>query len=141
MVWLITFLTVSNIALGYGLAVYVQKQFGTMMPTCRLRSKKCEAPAVAEAVAEVAAVQSPPVSETNKVKTTKAPEAKPAANSTPPSASSAEEVNGLPPVDEENVLAGIEEFRSQLAKMNVPAEEGETDAPKQVEPEPVAAAN
>jgi len=32
------------------------------------------------------------------------------------------------PVDEENVLAGIEEFRSQLAKMNTAVDQSPVDA-------------
>jgi hypothetical protein len=134
MVWLISFLTVGNIALGYGLAIYVQRQFGTLKPSCGpLRSKMSEATAVPESVVEVTKVQSPVVADINKANAPKKQEAKPAETRATPSGGLAEEASGLPSMDEENVLAGIEEFRSQLAKMNVSVDENAEAATEQVE--------
>lgn len=113
MVWLILFLTVSNIAIGYGLAVYIDRQFGTLIPQ-RGRGKD-SVPAEPEALT----VPPAPVVSVKQAATTK--QSEPATPT--PAAVPAEPTAGLPPVDEENVLAGIEEFRSQLAKMNVTSEE------------------
>lgn len=104
-----------NIAMGYGLAVYVDRHFGTLvfaLPNLgRLRQ------------ANLAASASP----------TKVESGVPAASTAKPSAPQTAAVvappfdSGATPkdatveaaaVDEGNVLAGIEEFRSQLAKMN-----------------------
>jgi hypothetical protein len=132
MVMVITFLTLTNIAIGYGLAVYVQKNFGTLI--YRRRAK-----AVAENAMHVAApVAAPPagVTETAPAPTAVAPPEPVAppvsdpvvAEAPAPSAVVEETVETVAPavevkaesdtVDEENVLAGIEEFRSQLAKMS-----------------------
>jgi hypothetical protein len=135
MVMVITFLTLTNIAIGYGLAVYVQKNFGTLI--YRRRAK-----AVAENAMHVAApVAAPPagVTETAPAPTAVAPPepvappvsdpvvAEAPASPAPPAVVE-ETVETVAPavevkaesdtVDEENVLAGIEEFRSQLAKMS-----------------------
>jgi hypothetical protein len=152
MVWLISFLTVSNIALGYGLAVYVQRQFGTALPTgVSWRHKKTEVLPTVETVTQAAVAPSASVSEPTPSQTPKPRQANPTEiksaetksteKAPTPTAIPAEETSGLPPVDEENVLAGIEEFRSQLAKMHVVAEDGDANAPQDVEPEPIAAAN
>jgi hypothetical protein len=130
MVMVITFLTLTNIAIGYGLAVYVQKNFGTLIYRRRV---KAVVEVAAPAVAGVAAV---PVAETAPAAAPPAPVAPPApepviaeapAPPAPPAvveetaeaeAAAVEVKAEADTVDEENVLAGIEEFRSQLAKMS-----------------------
>jgi hypothetical protein len=152
MVWLISFLTVSNITLGYGLAVYIQRQFGTPLPAgISWRRKKAEAISPVEAVAPTVGAQVPVASEAIPTQTakpqsakpseTKAAEVNPAPQMSTPTAIPAEETSALPPVDEENVLAGIEEFRSQLAKMNVSAKESAEAPDVAATAEELAAAN
>jgi hypothetical protein len=135
MVMVITFLTLTNIAIGYGLAVYVQKNFGTLI--YRRRAK-----AVAEnTMHDAAPAASPPavVTETAPAPAAVAPP-EPVAPPLPDPVVAEAPASPAPPavvketaeaeapavevkaesdtVDEENVLAGIEEFRSQLAKMS-----------------------
>jgi hypothetical protein len=133
MVMVITFLTVTNIALGYGLALYVHKHFGTLTYQ---RKPKAIAAATSQPSAPAAVVAAVPVAAVP-VAAVSVAENAPAAPPTPapvvaetpappaPSEITAEAesiVTEIPgesaPVDEENVLAGIEEFRSQLAKMS-----------------------
>jgi hypothetical protein len=129
MVMVITFLTLTNIAIGYGLAVYVHKHFGTLM-------YRRGAKAVAEVASPVAA---PAVIVTE---TAPAPDAAATPTAAPVTESVVAEAPAPPApqeitaeaepetaesdtVDEENVLAGIEEFRSQLAKMSESSETAE----------------
>jgi hypothetical protein len=154
MVLVIAFLTVSNIALGYGLAVYMDRHFGTLLFVRRAKSQK---PArAAEAAPKVTSAVEPPipptaapktivkeevaasttvgektdsattdsettVSETTDNQTTESE----TADTVTAALKSREDLEAGPtagavkePVDEENVLAGIEQFRSQLAKMS-----------------------
>lgn len=136
MVMVITFLTLTNIAIGYGLAVYVQKNFGMLIYRRRAKAVAEVAaplaapPAVvtetAPAVAAVAPPEpvAPPMPEPV-VAEAPAPPFPPApAEETAAAEVAAVEVKAEPDtVDEENVLAGIEEFRSQLAKMSETAEQ------------------
>jgi cytoskeletal protein RodZ len=139
MVSVIAFLTVTNIALGYGLAVYVNKNFGTLIFT---RSKKQKAPLQAvvespETTAEVAKASSRPTAQIESTleheTSVSATPSIPIGNSETPvteiAASDVSKISASEPVDEENVLAGIEEFRSQLAKMS------EASEPLTAEPE------
>lgn len=138
MVWLFSFIAVSNIAMGYGLAVYFHQHFGTAFPSCGpLRKKKVAEPKAAPAVAEAPTV----VDELAGAEVSETPESE-AVEIGVPTTDPVEEIGGLPPVDEENVLAGIEEFRSQLAKMNVTADEETAESEvEEVEEELVGAAN
>jgi hypothetical protein len=128
MVMVITFLTVTNIALGYGLALYVHKHFGTLTYQ---RKPKAIAAATSQPSAPAAVVAAVPVAAVSVAENAPAapPTPAPVVAETPappaPSEITAEAesiVTEIPgesaPVDEENVLAGIEEFRSQLAKMS-----------------------
>ncbi|MDZ4656736.1 MAG: hypothetical protein SH868_04060 [Bythopirellula sp.] len=113
MVLVIAFLTVTNIALGYGLAIYVNRHFGTLLLS---RSKS-------PAAAQQKTAEPPPVEKLAEDLPTLAPTAVSVIAeqaATKPAASE--------PVDEENVLAGIEEFRSQLAKMNTAVDQSPVDA-------------
>lgn len=136
MVLVIAFLTISNIALGYGLAIYVNRHFGTLLLT---RSKSqavakqmiVDSPSAKQLAEELPAV---PPTAMSTVQDQVVVEAQPVAAKAPTAESVVSE-----PVDEENVLAGIEEFRSQLAKMNTPFDQP-TEAASAPEVE-LAAAN
>jgi hypothetical protein len=138
MVSVIAFLTVTNIALGYGLAIYIHRHYGTLVVT-RSRPPQSEVSApigksevedIADEVVELAnemhaTIEPAPVLEAAAKQVV--PIEAPAETGEPVKASA---------VDEENVLAGIEEFRSQLAKMS------STDASTEVsESDLVEAAN
>lgn len=130
MVLVIAFLTITNIALGYGLAVYVNRHFGTLLLS-RSKSTVASQQSVADtqpaaqraeelptlAPTAVSAVVEQAVAET-------LVEAQPVADETAASE----------PADEENVLAGIEEFRSQLAKMSTAVEQPMEEAPAKAAP-------
>ena len=117
MVLVIIFLTLTNIALGYGLAIYVNRNFGTLVFTLPKKRKVKPGATVdsSEAVAAVATLPSQPIAQIE---------------STPEQVISAAGIIETPAteiavsdqVDEEHVLAGIEEFRSQLAKISESAE-------------------
>jgi hypothetical protein len=147
MVMVITFLTLTNIALGYGLAIYVHKHFGTLMYR---RKPKAVAAAISQVTSagEVATAAVSPTGEAPAPVASSAPAAGPvvAEAAAPPAqaevAAKAEtaavEVQAeSDTVDEENVLAGIEEFRSQLAKMSETTEQFADES----QPELVGAAN
>lgn len=124
MVMVIIFLTLTNIALGYGLAVYVNRHFGTLIFT-RPKNRKAIPQAVVEFPETIAAVAAPPSQPTAHIES--APEPQMSVSATQgiqakSSESPVTEIAASEQVDEENVLAGIEEFRSQLAKMGAPAE-------------------
>ncbi len=123
MVMVIAFLTLTNIALGYGLAVYVNRNFGTLKLALPKKQKSTPAAAV-ESSETVAAVATPAIQPAAKLKSTTEQSLSVAASGSPVA-----EIAPSEPVDEENVLAGIEEFRSQLAKISESAE------PLAVEPE------
>jgi type IV secretory pathway VirB10-like protein len=145
MVMVIAFLTLTNIALGYGLAVYVQKHFGTLMYR---RKPKAVAAAISQVTAP-GAVAAAPVSLSGEAPAPVAPPApapvvvEAAAPPAPTEVIAKAETAAVEvqaesdTVDEENVLAGIEEFRSQLAKMSEATEQFADD----VQPELVGAAN
>ncbi len=137
MVMVITFLTLTNIALGYGLAVYVNRNFGTLI--LALPKKQKATPVVKVKSSEtVAAVATPSSQPTAQLDSTPEQVVDVAASQSVPEehdVTPATEIAAIEPVDEENVLAGIEEFRSQLAKMSASAE------PITAEPQLVGAAN
>lgn len=136
MVMVITFLMLTNIALGYGLAVYVQKNFGTLIYRRRAKAvaevaATVETPAVAVAAASVAeraptpepAPVAAPAPQPVVAEVTAAPVPSEVAEVTTEAEAAVEVKAESDTVDEENVLAGIEEFRSQLAKMSEAAEQ------------------
>jgi hypothetical protein len=139
MVWLISILTVSNIAMGYGLAIYLNRHYGMLVPTRRKMTSPTTAPT---AVAEMPTVSSAVVNEMIEAEIDEAEEPESVEIGGASSPALDEEIGAAPAVDEENVLAGIEEFRSQLAKMNSAASEPEigTEA-EELESELVGAAN
>jgi hypothetical protein len=116
MVGVIAFLTLTNIALGYGLAVYVNQNFGKLIFALP-KKQKAKAPAIVDSPETVAAVATPSSQPAVKLDTV-GHTVSAVANSDSP----ATEISASEPVDEENVLAGIEEFRSQLAKMSEASE-------------------
>jgi hypothetical protein len=123
MVSVIGFLTITNIALGYGLAVYVNKHYGTLMFRRDQSADKAQAtdqvgPVAAQVVAEPKALSHDAVSAILEQAI-----AEPQDMVSESSPATSGETAATEPVDEENVLAGIQEFRSQLAKMNAPADE------------------
>ena len=130
MVWLISFMTVSNIAMGYGLAVYVNRHFGTP----EIRPPRLT-------LARLSVSGTALMSITGKGPTEIAPrlEASDGNDSaTGPAEDNLEDTPDPTPlgtVDEEKVLAGIEEFRSQLAKINVAAAEKTNGELEQSSPE------
>lgn len=116
---LVAFISLINIALGYGLAVYLRR---AMEPTIGNRtveplpvSVPAAKPQVVTKVAPTPAVKvevtpaATPVQPADEVAPISAP------SSQPESAETAKDTK--PPVDEENVLAGIEAFRAQLAQV------------------------
>jgi hypothetical protein len=123
MVSVIGFLTITNIALGYGLAVYVNKHYGTLM------FRRDQAADKAQAASQVAPVATQVVAEPTTLSrdaVSTIPEkaiAELQGMDSESSPATSGETAATEPVDEENVLAGIQEFRSQLAKMNAPADE------------------
>jgi hypothetical protein len=123
MVMVISFLTLTNIALGYGLAVYVNQNFGTLLFALPKR-RKVKPGATVDSSEAIAAVATPPSQPATKLESTNEQSMSVAASDTP-----ASEIAASEPVDEENVLAGIEEFRSQLAKIS------ESGEPLAAEPE------
>jgi hypothetical protein len=146
MVMVITFLTLTNIAIGYGLAVYVQKNFGTLIyrrrakavaevaasaaaPPVMVAAAPVVAAPVTEKAPEIAAVSppepvAPPVPEPVIAEAPAPPDSPAVVEETAEAETPAVEVQAeADTVDEENVLAGIEEFRSQLAKMSETAEQ------------------
>lgn len=123
MVMVIAFLTLTNIALGYGLAVYVNRNFGTLKFAFPKKQKSTPI-AVVESSQTVEAVGTPAIQPAAKLESKTEQSMSVAASESP-----ATEIAASEPVDEENVLAGIEEFRSQLAKISESAE------PLAVEPE------
>lgn len=123
MVLVIGFLTITNIALGYGLAVYVNKHYGTLMfrrdrVAAKTQAAGQVAPVAAQVVVEPIARSHDAVSAILKQEI-----AEPQGMGSESSTATSVETAATEPVDEENVLAGIQEFRSQLAKMNAPADE------------------
>jgi hypothetical protein len=139
MVWVISFLIVTNLAMGYGLAVYVNRHFGTpALGRPALGRPKSAAPPASQI--PVAAEDLPTVSRAT-VEEMIDSEVAESADPEPIEigGASTPEVASNEPVDEENVLAGIEEFRSQLAKMN--ASTADPEEADQVESELVGAAN
>jgi hypothetical protein len=141
MVWLFSVLAVSNIAMGYGLAVYFHQHFGTAVPSCGpLRKKKAVAPSAPAMASEMPTVTPAVVEEMIEAEVAEIEKSEPIEIGAP--VAPAEEIGGLPPVDEENVLAGIEEFRSQLAKMNATADDDASENEvEKLEEELVGAAN
>jgi hypothetical protein len=150
MVMVITFLTLTNIALGYGLAIYVHKHFGTLMYR---RKPKVVTAAISQVTAsgEMAAAA---VSVSGEAPAPVAPPApapvvaEAAASPAPTEVVAKAETAAIEvqaesdTVDEENVLAGIEEFRSQLAKMSEnPMNEGGEQPVREPEGELLGAAN
>ncbi len=128
MVLVIAFLTITNIALGYGLAIYVNRHFGTLLLS-RSKSPAAAQQKIADSPSIVQLAEELPTSAPTTMSTTLdqgAVEAQPGAVKAPAAESAASE-----PVDEENVLAGIEEFRSQLAKMNTAVEQSPGEASAQ----------
>jgi hypothetical protein len=147
MVMVITFLTLTNIAIGYALAVYVQKHFGTLIYQRGVKAvAEVTAPVAVAAVSQSEKAPAPvatPTSATPVTEPVVAEAPAPPAEATTQTESAAVEVQvESDTVDEENVLAGIEEFRSQLAKMS---ENTTSEAPEQAVGEPqqelVGAAN
>lgn len=135
MVMVIAFLTLTNIALGYGLAVYVNQKFGTLvfaLPKKR-KAKPHSSAELSEADAEVAPVSTQPISRPAATPEQQASAAAPPSLAAESSVSpvtaiaASADISASEPVDEQNVLAGIEEFRSQLAKMSVSAESPATE--------------
>lgn len=132
MVMVLAFLTLTNLALGYGLAVYVNRHYGTLIFTSSKKQKASPQAIVesSETIAEVATtssqptaqIESTPEQETSVSATPSNPAVSGVSPVTEIAASDVSEISASEPVDEENVLAGIEEFRSQLAKMSVSAE-------------------
>lgn len=119
MVLVIAFLTITNIALGYGLAIYVNRHYGTLLlsrasSSAALQQKVADHPSVVQLTEEL-----PTLAPTNVSAILDQASAKTAA---------------CGQVDEENLLAGIEEFRSQLAKMNTMAEQSAEEAPARAAP-------
>jgi hypothetical protein len=120
MVLVIAFLTVTNIALGYGLAIYIDRHFGTLLlsrskSTVTPQQEVADSPLVAQLAEELPTLAPKAVRAVVKQAVVEAP---PTAAKAPAAETAASE-----PVEEENVLAGIEEFRSQLAKMNTAVEQ------------------
>ncbi len=108
MVLIIAFLTITNIALGYGLAIYVNRHYGTLLLSrSKLAIASQEKPADLQSVVQLAE-ELPTLAPTFVDVIAEQAVTKPIMSE---------------PVDEENVLAGIEEFRAQLAKMNAPVEQ------------------
>jgi hypothetical protein len=131
MVMVITFLTLTNIVIGYALAVYVQKHFGTLMYR---RGAKAVAAAISQVTTPGEVAQGVPSLSGEAPASVPPPAPVPvAAEAAAPSApiedAAKAETAAVEPqaesdtVDEENVLAGIEEFRSQLAKMSESTEQ------------------
>jgi hypothetical protein len=149
MVMVITFLTLTNIAIGYALAVYVQKHFGTLIYQRGVKAvAEVTAPVAVAAVSQSEKAPAPVATPTPAAPVTEpvvaeAPAPTVQAEVTAEAVIAAVEVQAeSDTVDEENVLAGIEEFRSQLAKMS---ENTTSEAPEQAVGEPqqelVGAAN
>lgn len=99
MVTVIAFLSVTNIAMGYALAVYINRNFGTFTV-----NRGGDASIVVVNTSTSTVVDVPPAM----------------AGSSEVAQAAVESASE--PIDEENVLAGIEAFRSQLAKMSGSAE-------------------
>jgi hypothetical protein len=122
MVWVICFLTITNIALGYGLAIYVERHFGKLVWHRAKTLPRSESnltdtlPVVTKAV-EAATTSATPVSMETPADPTLAN-----SEAVEVMATSNGEATASETVDEENVLAGIEEFRSQLAKISTTGE-------------------
>ncbi len=118
MVLVIGFLTITNIAFGYGLAIYVNKHYGTLMlqrvQTASDNQGNSPAgsavvPGAAAALALSPAAASAVLEQVIAAQDRQAP--------------AGGETAHAEPVDEVSVLTGIQEFRSQLAKMSAPGEE------------------
>jgi hypothetical protein len=123
MVLVIGFLTITNIALGYGLAVYVNKHYGTLVfRRDREAAKALGAGQVATIAAQVVA-EPPALSHSAVSSILEQAIAEPQGIGSENSPATSGETAAMEPVDEENVLAGIQEFRSQLAKMNAPSDD------------------
>jgi hypothetical protein len=123
MVLVIGFLTITNIALGYGLAVYVNKHYGTLMFRRDQAADKAQATGQVGPVAAQVVVESTALSHDAVSPILEQAIAEPQDMDSESSPATSCETATTEPVDEENVLAGIQEFRSQLAKMNAPADE------------------
>jgi hypothetical protein len=124
MVSVIAFLSVTNIAVGYGLAVYISKNYGTLLVTRgTTRGLVIQNSVTAQQVVEVTG-ESPSLPLTADGMILEEEVSKSAEEELLGGAAttSDEELLASDTVDEENVLAGIEAFRSQLAKMNEPGE-------------------
>lgn len=131
MVWVIAFLSISNVLLGYGLAVYINRHFGTLVVSRKKVQASTESETTAtenenRASAKIEDLAQP-------IEPTLTPERQIA---TPMAHLDSNEPASAAAVDEQNVLAGIEEFRSQLAKMTEP-----TATVEEPEGELVAAGN
>ncbi len=118
MVSLIAFLSVTNIAVGYGLAVYINKNYGCLLVTRTTTrglatQETVAAPQVVELVDEMPTL--PPTTEDS---TAEEMVSESVDEQTAEEGESTLETAESDTIDEENVLAGIEAFRSQLAKMN-----------------------
>lgn len=116
---LVAFISLINIALGYGLAVYLRR---AMEPTIGNRTVEPLPVSVQAAKPQVVTKVAP----TPAVKVEAAPaevpekpadEVAPISAPTPQTESAETPTDSKPPVDEENVLAGIEAFRAQLAQV------------------------
>ncbi|QEG33879.1 hypothetical protein [Bythopirellula goksoeyrii] len=116
---LVAFISLINIALGYGLAVYLRR---AMEPT--IGNRTVEPLPVSVPVAKPKIVSEDAPTPAVKVETASsetpvnpADSVAPISAPTPQTESAETATDSKPPVDEENVLAGIEAFRAQLAQV------------------------